>query len=663
MNANIPARPSRLPARRLAPLLLWGFSVAALAFDPTALSLEELINIEITSVAKKSQRLSGAAAAITVITAEDIRRSGATSLPDALRLAPGVHVAQIDASRSVVGMRGFGGRWSSKLLVLLDGRTLYSPLFAGVYWEAQDVLLADVERIEVIRGPGGTLWGANAVNGVINIITRGSAQTQGSLVEGRAGTLERGVAVRHGGRLGEIGHYRAYAKFDRHDDLEMAGNLAAHDAWRQGRAGFRADFAPPSGDRLTLQGDIYDKDADQQAIVSIAPPAGFTGPVRDTARLSGANLLFRWERALADGAEWKFQAYLDQTRLSDINLDQRIDTADFEFQHRFPLAAAHELTWGAGYRHVADDLRSRGYTISFSPQTRSTALYSLFVQDEIRLRDDLRLTVGAKFEHNDFTGFEYQPSARLMWQATPTDNLWGAVSRAVQTPSRALDDSLLNFWVLSPVGPVLAGQGNREVQSENLLAWEIGYRGRFGPHFTLDATAFINDYSRLISREPQPPIGPLINNRYENRFAGRTRGYELDAHWQVQPGWRLNASYSRLAIDLSGRDSADATYEAAAQGSDPRHLVKLHSRHDLGSGRELDVGVYHASSIIVGFPLRRVDSYTRLDLRLGWRLRPDLDLDLIGRNLLDRRHVEYLGQDVLASEVPRSLLARLKLRF
>lgn len=659
MNAYLPARPRRPAARRLGPLLLWGFSAAALAFDPTALSLEELMNIEITSVAKKSQRLSDAAAAISVITAEDIRRSGATSLPDALRLAPGVHVAQIDASRSVVGMRGFGGRWSSKLLVLLDGRTLYSPLFAGVYWEAQDVLLADVERIEVIRGPGGTLWGANAVNGVINIITRASALTQGSLVEARAGTLEHGVAVRHGDRLGEIGHFRVHAGFDRHDELEMAGNPAAHDAWRQGRAGFRADFAPPSGDRFTLQGDLYDKNADQLAIVSIAPPAGFTGPVRDTARLSGANLLFRWERALAHGAEWKFQAYLDQTRLSDINLDQRIDTADLEFQHRFPLGAAQEITWGAGYRHVADDLRSRGYTISFSPQTRSTALYSLFVQDEIRLRDDLRLTVGSKFEHNDFTGFEYQPSARLMWQATPTDNLWGAVSRAVQTPSRALDDSQLNFQVLGPVGPVLTGQGNREVRSENLLAWEIGYRGRFGQHFTLDATAFINNYDKLLSREPQPPIGPLINYRYENRFVGRTRGYELDAHWQLQPGWRLNASYSRLAIDLSGKDSADPTYEAAGQGSDPRHLVKLHSRHDLGSGIEFDAGVYHGSRLAA----LGVAAYTRLDLRLGWRLRPDLDLDLIGRNLLDRRHVEYLGQDVLASEVPRSLLARLKLRF
>lgn len=658
---NKTLRPRHLP-QRLALLLACLAAVpasAADAFDPTALSLEELINIEITSVAKKSQRLSDAAAAITVITAEDIRRSGATSLPDALRLAPGVHVAQIDASRSVVGMRGFGGRWSSKLLVLLDGRTLYSPLFAGVYWEAQDVLLADVERIEVIRGPGGTLWGANAVNGVINIITRGSAQTQGSLVEARAGTLERGIAVRHGGRLGEIGHFRVHAKFDRHDDLEMAGNLAAHDAWRQGRAGFRADFAPPGGDRLTLQGDLYDKDADQLAIVSIAPPAGFTGPVRDTARLSGANLLFRWERALAEGAEWKFQAYLDQTRLSDINLDQRIDTADFEFQHRFPLGAAQEITWGAGYRRVADDLRSRGYTISFSPQTRSTALYSLFVQDEIRLRADLRLTVGAKFEHNDFTGFEYQPSARLMWQATPTDNLWGAVSRAVQTPSRALDDSQLNFQVLGPFGPVLAGHGNREVQSENLLAWEIGYRGRFGPHFTLDATAFINDYSKLISREPQPPIGPLINNRYENRFAGRTRGYELDVHWQPQPGWRLNASYSRFAIDISGRDSADATYEAAGEGSDPRHLVKLHSRHDLGSGLEFDAGLHHSSRLAA----LGVAAHTRLDLRLGWRPRPDLDLDLIGRNLLDRRHAEYLGQDVQAGEVPRSLLARLKLRF
>lgn len=647
-------------------LALCGALPATAAVNPLDLSLEELMNIEITSVAKKSQRLGDAAAAVSVITREDIRRSGASNIPELLRLAPGVQVARIDASRYAVSIRGFSGRWSSKLLVLLDGRTLYSPLFAGVYWEAQDVLLEDVERIEVIRGPGGTLWGANAVNGVINIITRASAQTQGSYAEASAGTHEDGIAVRHGGKLGEVGHFRAYAKFDRHDDLEMRGALQPHDAWRQGRAGFRADLAPGDRDRYTLQGDIYDKHARQQAIVSPTPSfflPVITGAVPDGADLAGANLLFRWERSVSAREEWKFQAYLDQASLRDINLDQRIDTADLEFQHRFPLAAAHEITWGAGYRHVADELRSRGYTISFNPRTRNTALYSLFVQDEIALRDDLRLTVGSKFEHNDFTGFEYQPSARLLWQATPDDSLWAAVSRAVQTPSRATDDARLNYFVVGPL--TNAYQGSREMQSEKLLAWEFGYRGRFGAHFQLDAAAFVNDYEKLLSVEPVASGNPFLNTgRFENRLAGRTRGIELAAHWQPAPGWRLQGSYSRLAIDLDGRASADTASADAVQGSAPRHMGQLHSRHDLGGGFEFDAALYHTGRLgKVGAPAGSVAAHTRLDLRLGWRARPDLELSLVARNLLDPRHAEYIGQDLSAAEVPRSLLAQLKLRF
>lgn len=645
------------------PLALFIVLPAMAAVNPLDLSLEELMNIEITSVAKKSQRLHDAAAAISVITRDDIRRSGATSVPELLRLAPGVQVSRIDASRYAVSIRGFSGRWSSKLLVMQDGRTLYSPLFAGVYWEAQDLLLEDVERIEVIRGPGGTLWGANAVNGIINIITRDSAQTQGSHVEATAGTLEHGVAARHGGKLGEIGHYRAYAKFDRHDDLEIRGNRAPHDAWQQGRAGFRADLLPTTRDRFTLMGDFYDKHADQQAIVSPLPalvPFARTGAQPDTAHLTGANLLLRWERSVSALEEWKLQAYVDQTSLRDINLEQHIDTADLEYQHRLPLTAGHELTWGLGYRRVADALRNRGNTILFTPRKRTTELYSFFLQDEITLRDNLQLTLGSKFEHNDFTGFEYQPSARLMWQATPTDNLWAGVARAVQTPSRAADDARLNYLVLGPT--TFAFQGNRELQSEKLLAWEIGYRGRFGEHFQLDATAFLNDYEKLLSVEPLSPGNTV--SRFENRLSGKTRGFELAGYWQATPAWRLQGSYSRLLIDLDKHDSADMTSIDAGQWSAPRHMAQLHSRHDLGRGFEFDAALYYNSGIPkVGTPAGRVDAHSRLDLRLGWRARPDLELSLVARNLLDSRHTEYFGQDVVAAEIPRSLLAQLKLRF
>jgi iron complex outermembrane receptor protein len=625
----------------------------------TRLSLEELMAMEITSVAKKGQHLSDAAAAISVISREDIRRSGATSIPELLRQVPGVQVSRIDASRYAVSIRGFSNRFSGKLLVLLDGRTLYTPLFSGVYWEAQDVLLEDVERIEVIRGPGGTLWGADAVNGVINIITRDSGQTQNTHLEARAGTQENGAAARYGGTFGEDGHFRMYAKLDEYNALLTATGGNAYDAWRQGRAGFRADLAPNLQDHITLQGDVYEKNADQKVGIS-PPPFGFTSFVPNTAKLSGDNLLFRWKRDISEGEDWHFQAYYDRTHMNGIALDQNIDILDLEFQHRLQLMAGHELTWGLDYRHVADELNGT-YTLSFTPNKRDTDLYSMFLQYESRLRDDLHLTLGSKFEHNDFSGFEYQPSARLLWQATQTDTFWGAVSRAVHTPSRALNDSRINNLTLG--ANAFSTQGNPNMLAETLQAWELGYRSQLGPNITLDATAFYNEYNELLSRES---VTPFIKT-FGNLLAGRTYGVELAASWQITPTWRLRGNYSRLDIDLAAKaGSTDNLSADSIQGSSPKTMMQLHSRHDLGNQVDLDAAIYYMGklSALPTLPTpTSVDAHTRLDLRLGWHPRHGLELSLTGQNLLDDRHPEYAAQDFIASQIPRGLYGQIKQTF
>lgn len=646
-------------------LAVAGTASGVSATDLTQLSLEELMSIEITSVAKKSQRLSDAQAAIHVITRDDIRRSGASNLPEALRQVPGVQVARIDGSRYAVSIRGFSGRFSGKLLVLQDGRTLYTPLFSGVYWEAQDVLLEDVERIEVIRGPGGTLWGANAVNGVINIITRKAEDSQGGYLEARGGNFEQGIATRYGGQFGESGHYRVYAKLDDHAELEDANGDDAHDAWKRRRAGFRADFAGAARDIVTLQGDVYENEADQTSGVSSLSPMG-TNFVPNTADMNGANLLFRWQRTLNESEDWQVQAFFDRAELQDAVLDQRIDTLDVEFQHRLPLSTTQELTWGLGYRQVSDKLDSNGFTIAFDPNKENSTIYNVFVQDEISLAEDLRLTIGSKFERNDYTGTEAQPSLRLLWQATETDTLWGAVSRAVNTPSRSHRDATLNFLVIpgAPFPTVLSNFGNKDTESEELTSTEIGYRGQFGADFNLDATVFYNVYDKLITNEfagvTPPPSYVNVTSTYGNLMEGKAYGIELAANWQASPAWRLRASYSRLEMDFELKaGSTDASAPDDTEGSSPQHMAQLHSLHNLGENLELGAFVYYVDEL----PALGIEDYTRVDLRLGWRPAENLEVSLTAQNLADKRHAETTSVDVTASEIPRSLYGKVNWRF
>ncbi|MDM7949321.1 TonB-dependent receptor [Hydrogenophaga sp.] len=666
---------ARQRAWRLRPLVMAMaclLSEAALAAQPpdtTWLSLEELMSIEVSSAAKRPQRLAEASTAIYAIGREEIRRSGATNIPDLLRTVPGVHVAQIDASRYAISIRGFSNRYSGKLLVLQDGRSLYNPLFSGTYWEAQDVVLEDVERIEVIRGSGGTLWGANAVNGVINIITRNARDSQGTFVEAKGGSLESGVVLRHGGELGEDGHFRAYAKLDKHDPLETPTGQDAHDAWDQKRAGFRVDLTPRPADTVTIQGDAYETDAQQRSLF-MSPTTLTSSFVPDTARLSGANLLARWQHQDNDQANWQLQAFVDHTQVDDATQKQHVDTFDIEWQHRLKLSTSQDLTWGLGYRNVRVALDG-SFTVNIAPPQQSLSIYTGFVQDEIRLRDDLLLTLGTKLEHNDDTGYEVQPSARLQWRATPTDNFWAAVSRSVQTPSVAATSTFAHVGAqpVPMLGSAVVGvRGNPDVRSEVMLSREIGYRGQFGPDVSLDLAAFYNTYDRLVSREMSglsfAPY-PLITMGFDNLMEGKTYGIELAGNWQLSPAWRMHGSYSWLKMDLRAKPGGQGVLGFGAAGSSPEHMLQLHSLHKVSHNLELDAALYFSSQLSFTSQAGTVpvEKSTRFDLRLGWQPSRNVEVNLIGRNLLDKRRAEFIGEDVTSSEVPRSLLLQAKWKF
>src|SRR5467141_5147992 len=418
--------------------------------DVTAMSVEDLMNMQVTSVSKRSQKLSDAAAAIFVITQEDIRRSGAASIPEALRLVPGLEVARIDQNKWAIGSRGFNGRFDNKLLVLIDGRSVYTPLFSGVYWNVQDVMLEDVDRIEVIRGPGATLWGANAVNGVINVITKKAKSTQSAVVTAGAGTEERAAGgVRYGGKVGDNSYFRAYTKYFNWGPSAYPSGMTAHDGWDALRGGFRADWTPAGSNSLTLQGDIYQsKYGETLTVPSLNAPYSNTFP--NNGKYSGGNLLGRWNHS-SEGSSMSLQMYYDNTTIADNSLfvDHQ-NIFDIDFQHGFHVGDSQQFVWGLGYRSIRDR-NDPSFSVSLQPNQVTLNQFSTFLQDEISLVDSrLRLTLGSKFEHNEFTGFEIEPNARLLWNLTPNQSIWTAVSRAVRTPALTEEGLRLNSAVIPP---------------------------------------------------------------------------------------------------------------------------------------------------------------------------------------------------------------------
>lgn len=679
--------------------------VANAADDPFFdLELTEVLNLEITSVSKKPQTVSQAAAAIFVITSDDIRRSGARTIPDVLRMAPGIQVGQISNNVWGVSARGMNGRFTNKLLVLIDGRSVYSPSFSGVYWDVQDVMLPDIERIEVIRGPGASLWGANAVNGVINIITKSAAATQGTLVEASTGSDEQfTTAVRHGGKVGDVGHWRVYAKgFDREGSFIEQTGAPGNDAWRQQRAGFRIDLSPSSRDAMTVQGDVYSGRSGETATLnSLTPP--YNRIVGTTQQLSGANLLGRWQREVSTTDSFTLQGYFDRTERdwpAHVNEDR--DTVDVDLQYRTRRFSGHDLVFGAGYRHSrARLLPSRtgipGGTLDyglFNPTSLKHNLYSIFVQDDITLMPKtLVLTLGTKLEHNDYTGNEHQPNARLLWTPSETTSLWGSVARAVRTPS-AMDGNGTGTYVIPPLSAtnpapfplrydVLAVPG-----SESVLTYELGWKQRVTSALSFDLALFHSEYKDLRTTErfavTSCPVGnflgPLpgpaglcaigfvpsyiyVNAQLGNQADGRSSGMELAADWRPLSNLRFQFAWTGLRMEIDARPETTATDGSSTA---PQHQFSLRTAWNPRSDIDVDLWLRHVGKLNkVGVYDVSVKAYTEADLRVAWRPQKNLELALVGRNLLHKRHVEFVSEaaDVPVMAVERAVYGQLSWRF
>jgi iron complex outermembrane receptor protein len=635
--------------------------------DPTQMSLEELLKIEVISLTKRPESRSEAGAAVYVITQDDIRLSGVTSLPEALRLAPGVHVARIDANKWAIGVRGFASRLSRSLLVLIDGRSVYSPLFAGVYWEVQDTLLEDVDRIEVIRGPGGTIWGANAVNGVINIITKRAQETQGGVLVGGGGSEEQGFGgLRYGGKIGEDLFYRVYGKaFNR--AAAFHSNGPDFDDWRMGQAGFRLDWDGHHGDTITAQGDVYTGDAGQQAVVTT-----FTPPFRTTvdadADLAGGNFLGRWQRVFSATSDLSVQLYYDRTYRREPTFRESRDTFDLDVQRHFRIPWQQEISLGLGYRLTSSDTAAVP-TIVFTPSRRTDQLFSAFVQDEIRfVGEQLRLTIGSKFEHNDYSGFEIQPNARLVWTFAPQHTVWGAITRAVRTPSRVEHD-LLVTGLLDPRTPTFGrALGSAAFVSEKLLAYELGYRLQPTSRLFLDVTAFYNHYTDLLSLEPgapfteatPPPAHVIVPFLFRNGLHGEGYGVELAADWQPIDWWHVRGVYAYLQLNLTrDKDSVDPSTVRSTEGSSPTHQLSLRSFMTLPGHLEFDLVWRYVDRL----PSQGIASYLTLDARLGWRPLPQLTLAVVGQNLLRDHHAEFGGGSSGTTEIERSVYGKVVWRW
>jgi iron complex outermembrane recepter protein len=629
------------------------------------MSLTELMNQDVISVSKEPEPLQQAPAAIQVITNDEIRRSGASSLPEALRLADNLEVAQENAYTWHISARGFNADLSDKLLVLVDGRTVYSPLFSGVIWDVQNVMLEDLDRVEVISGPGGTLWGANAVNGVINIISKSAQDTQGWYMEGAGGSeLRDSTAVRYGGTLAPNVYYRVYGTyFDRNnEDLTVGG--PAHDEWSEGRGGFRMDTGGPSDDKFTLQGDYYNGSSGNTKV-----------PGKDNVQ-SGGNVLGRWTHTFSPDSDMSLQLYYDRTNISQPELavafepagtfSDSLDTYDVDFQHNFAVGDRNKVTWGAGYRFTHDQ-NDNAPTLAFYPAPLNQNLLSTFVQDEIKLQDNLALTFGAKVEHNDYTGFEVQPSGRLQWNFTPKQMVWTAVSRAVRTPSR-IDHDLAEPTGLPAPFPSGVIDGTTAFTSETLIAYEVGYRAQLGDRVSGSVSAYYNDYSKLQSLTPTP--GSLIAGfplYLQNNLEGATDGVEVSVDYQMLDWWRWHAGYDFLQENLHVRPGEVDAAHGLNDTADPKHQFSIRSSMDLPENIEFDTGLRYVDTLPTdnGPTAETVPSYFELDARLAWHPTKNLEISIVGQNLVHDQHTEYFypGSSPPQENIERSVYGKIAWHF
>jgi iron complex outermembrane receptor protein len=606
--------------------------------DLTELSLEELMSIDLTLASRREETILETAAAVEVITAEDLHRSGATTIADALRLVPGLVVARVDANKWAINSRGFNNLFANKLLVMVDGRSAYSPIFSGVFWEAQDCLFEDIDRIEVIRGPGAALWGANAVNGIIHIITRNAKETTGLMVRLDKGTLEKsGLGGRAGFRIGKSVSGRVWAKsFDRNPfqyrsmDASAGRWIDAADGWNVNRGGFRIDAAAGKGFDVTMQGQMYEGSTGQTLTL---PLIRFRLLDYETG-INGGNLLGRFHRTLSPTSDMTLQFTYDHVRRREnIILGGQYHMADADFQHRFSAGKRHTIVWGAGYRVTRDHIDTT-QIIAFRPPSRTFDMWSAFVQDEVGLKSDrIRLTVGSKFERNEFTGFEFQPNVRMLFRLGPSQSAWWAVSRAVRTPSRADQDIRV---------PMMGMIGNHTYGSEHVTAYEIGLHRQTADRWMIDVAAFYNRYSDLQSFEDDF----VANNR-----AAETFGAELSMKWRPLHWWQLRAGYSWLYVNEWR--TAGSTDAQAGKDDCPEHQGFLRTSLDLPARVQIDV----TARAVGRLPTLDIPAYAAVDARIEWKPDRRIELSVTGQNLNLKRHMEFRGWWIPFEEtyIPRSV--------
>jgi iron complex outermembrane receptor protein len=611
-------------------------NTVATAAELKQLSLEALMNQDVTIVTRRPEKLSESPSAVQVVTGEDIHRSGATSLPEALRLASNLEVAQINSHDWAISARGFNNALANKLLVMIDGRTVYTPLDAGVFWDVQNVLLDNIDRIEVVSGPGGTLWGANAVNGVINIVTKSAKDTQGLLVQGGGGSfLQDYGAIQYGGGNGTNLFYRVFAqRIDQNGALLPSGK-EAHDSWDMSQGGIRMDWYPSEVNTVTVEGYSY-------AGNELDNPTG-------TTIVDGQNLLGRWTHTVNDTSELSVQAYFDRTwRDVSQSFTDDLKTYDLDAQFLFGWGSRQSITVGAGYRLMQDEVHNTA-ALAFIPPDRNMQLFSGFVQDQIALVEDrLQLTLGTKLEHNDFSGFDVQPSARLAWTPTDRHTVWGAISRAVRSPSRV--DTDVEF----PGEPPFQLVGDKNFSSETVLAYEAGYRVRPVDRATLSLATYYNDYNNLrsVDADPSNPGSFVIGNG----FNGQTYGVELSGTYQASDWWRLRAGYTYLHKDLWPTNPRATP--SIREGNDPQNQVMIQSIMNLPAHFQFDtVGRY-----VDTLHNPHVPSYVTFDVRVAWWWKDHLEVSIIGQNLWDSQHPEF-GPVATREEIPRSIFGKIAWRF
>ncbi len=636
--------------------------------DLTELSLEDLFNIEVTSVSKKPEKLSDAAAAVFVISQEDLRRSGVTSVADALRMVPGLQVASIDANKWAISSRGFNGRFANKMLVLVDGQSMYTHIWSGVFWNQLMPCLDNIERIEVIRGPGGSLWGANAVNGIINVITKNAKDTRGSRIHAGFGTEERGFGdICYGGMIGEQAWFRTYVKYsDRDSYVDSAGSVAFDD-WRYVRGGFRVDWNKSDRDAITVLGDVEHQNSSQtyQIITSMEYPYRETFDFSTEQNM--INMLGRWKHSYSESSDLAAQVYYAWHDCPDVTSHFRDNVVDVDFQHRITISQVQEIIWGAGYRRTNDIIKG-SFTLSHDPEKWTDHLLSAFIQDNFRLAQDrVHLTIGSKIEHSSHSGVELQPNVRLMWKPHRYHSLWAAIARAVRTPSRVesairLVQEAYPPGALSPGSPttLVIAMGNPDFGPEEVIAYELGYRVCPTSDISADLALFYNVYDDLrqlcygtayLTDTPAPPH-LVIPVYVKNQAEGETYGAELGLFLQPKDWWRLKVSYSYLHTDVHSKSGIEDPGIENLDGESPRHAAYLRSSFDLTRNLEFDA----TANYVHDLPALNVDAHTTVNLRLGWRVNRSIELSLVGQNLLEGSHGEFTPDylETIPTQVQRS---------